>query len=112
MEGGRIGKVGVLIPELSLPTKPPPPSSGILVPGGFGVRGSEGMLLAIKWAREQSIPYLGICLGFQLAVIEWARNVCGLTGMLSSTVFLLLARCGLICRFHDRCYVGRVQPQD
>ena len=37
-------------------------------------------MLAIKWAREQKIPFLGICLGFQLAVIEWARNVCGLTG--------------------------------
>lgn len=54
--------------------------SGILVPGGFGQRGTEGMMLAIKWAREQKIPFLGICLGFQLAVIEWARNVCGLAG--------------------------------
>lgn len=53
---------------------------GILVPGGFGQRGTEGMMLAIKWAREQKIPFLGICLGFQLAVIEWARNVCGLAG--------------------------------
>jgi len=53
---------------------------GILVPGGFGQRGTEGMMLAIKWAREQRIPFLGICLGFQLAVIEWARNVCGLAG--------------------------------
>lgn len=38
------------------------------------------MLLAIKWAREQKVPYLGICLGFQLAVIEWGRHVCGYTG--------------------------------
>ena len=53
---------------------------GILVPGGFGERGTEGMLLAIKWAREQKIPFLGICLGFQLAVIEWARNVLRLPG--------------------------------
>jgi CTP synthase len=53
-------------------------SSGILVPGGFGQRGTEGMMLAIKWAREQKVPFLGICLGFQVAVIEWARNVCGL----------------------------------
>jgi CTP synthase len=53
---------------------------GILVPGGFGERGTEGMMLAIKWAREKKVPYLGICLGFQLAVIEWARNVCGYTG--------------------------------
>jgi CTP synthase len=48
---------------------------GILVPGGFGQRGTEGMILAIKWAREQKKPFLGICLGFQLAVIEWARNI-------------------------------------
>ncbi|RPD65697.1 CTP synthase [Lentinus tigrinus ALCF2SS1-7] len=54
-------------------------ANGILVPGGFGVRGTEGMMLAIKWAREQKIPFLGICLGFQLAVCEWARNVCGFT---------------------------------
>ncbi|KZV76565.1 CTP synthase [Peniophora sp. CONT] len=50
-------------------------AGGILVPGGFGERGTEGMILAIKWAREQRIPFLGICLGFQLAVVEWARNV-------------------------------------
>jgi CTP synthase len=52
--------------------------SGILVPGGFGERGVEGKLKAIKYARENKIPYLGICLGMQLAVIEFARNVCGL----------------------------------
>lgn len=40
------------------------------------------MIVAIKWAREQKIPFLGICLGFQLAVVEWARNICGLTGLL------------------------------
>ncbi|KAF8970407.1 CTP synthase [Flammula alnicola] len=50
-------------------------AGGILVPGGFGHRGTEGMMLAIKYAREQKVPFLGICLGFQLAVIEWARNV-------------------------------------
>ncbi|KAI9444557.1 CTP synthase [Lactarius indigo] len=50
-------------------------AGGILVPGGFGDRGTEGMILAIKWAREQKVPFLGICLGFQLAVVEWARNV-------------------------------------
>ncbi|KAJ3513143.1 hypothetical protein NLJ89_g3109 [Agrocybe chaxingu] len=50
-------------------------AGGILVPGGFGHRGTEGMMLAIKYAREAKIPFLGICLGFQLAVIEWARNV-------------------------------------
>ncbi|KAG6856324.1 CTP synthase ura7 [Tephrocybe sp. NHM501043] len=50
-------------------------AGGILVPGGFGNRGTEGMMLAIKYAREQKIPFLGICLGFQLAVVEWARHV-------------------------------------
>ncbi|PBK87838.1 CTP synthase [Armillaria gallica] len=50
-------------------------AGGILVPGGFGERGTEGMLMAIKYAREQHIPFLGICLGFQLAVVEWSRNV-------------------------------------
>ncbi|KDQ60060.1 hypothetical protein JAAARDRAFT_594888 [Jaapia argillacea MUCL 33604] len=54
-------------------------AGGILVPGGFGQRGSEGMILAIKWAREQKVPFLGICFGFQLAVVEWARHVGGFT---------------------------------
>ena len=51
---------------------------GILIPGGFGVRGTEGKIAAIQFARENKIPYLGICLGMQLAVIEFARNVAGL----------------------------------
>jgi CTP synthase len=51
---------------------------GILVPGGFGKRGIEGMLNAIRFAREQLVPYFGICLGMQTACIEYARNVCGL----------------------------------
>ena len=51
---------------------------GILVPGGFGYRGIEGKIAAIKYAREKKIPYFGICLGMQCAVIEFARNVCGL----------------------------------
>jgi CTP synthase len=51
---------------------------GILVPGGFGKRGIEGMLNAIRFAREQKVPYFGICLGMQTMVIEFARNVCGL----------------------------------
>ena len=50
------------------------------MPGGFGQRGTEGMIVAVKWAREHKIPFLGICLGLQVAVIEWARHVCGLTG--------------------------------
>ncbi|ORY73399.1 CTP synthase N-terminus-domain-containing protein [Leucosporidium creatinivorum] len=53
-------------------------ANGILVPGGFGLRGTEGMIAAAKWAREKQIPYLGICLGFQVAVIEFCRNVLGL----------------------------------
>ncbi len=53
---------------------------GILVPGGFGKRGIAGMLNAIRFAREQRVPYFGICLGMQTLVIEYARNVCGLEG--------------------------------
>lgn len=52
---------------------------GILVPGGFGKRGVEGMLHAIRYARENKVPYFGICLGMQTMVIEYARNVCGMT---------------------------------
>ncbi|KDN37028.1 CTP synthase [Tilletiaria anomala UBC 951] len=54
-------------------------AKGIIVPGGFGQRGTEGMISAARWAREKKVPYLGICLGFQIAVIEYARNVCGIT---------------------------------
>ena len=50
---------------------------GIIVPGGFGNRGVEGMITAAKFARENKIPYLGLCLGMQVAIIEFARNVCG-----------------------------------
>ena len=53
-------------------------SKGIIVPGGFGNRGIEGMIKAITYARENNIPFLGICLGMQLSVIEFARNVCGI----------------------------------
>jgi CTP synthase len=51
---------------------------GLLVPGGFGVRGVEGMVRAIRWARENGLPFFGICLGLQSAIIEFARNVCNL----------------------------------
>ena len=51
---------------------------GVLIPGGFGARGIEGMLHTIRWARESEVPFFGICLGLQCAVIEFARNVCGL----------------------------------
>ncbi len=61
-------------------------ADGILVPGGFGVRGIEGKIAAIRYAREKKIPFLGICLGMQTAVIEFARNVCGLKGA-NSTEF-------------------------
>lgn len=54
--------------------------SGILVPGGFGDRGIEGKIKAIRYARENKVPYFGLCLGMQTAVIEFARNVCGLEG--------------------------------
>ncbi len=53
---------------------------GILVPGGFGSRGIEGMIVAIRYARENLIPYLGLCLGLQLAIVEFARDVIGLEG--------------------------------
>lgn len=58
----------------------------ILVPGGFGVRGTEGKIAAIQYARENKVPYLGICLGMQLAVIEFARHIAGLEGA-NSTEF-------------------------
>ncbi len=53
---------------------------GVLVPGGFGERGIEGKIAAVRFARENRVPYLGICLGLQMAVIEFARHVCGLDG--------------------------------
>jgi CTP synthase len=69
---------------------------GILVPGGFGDRGIEGKILAAKYARENNIPYFGICLGMQIATIEFARNICGLTGA-NSTEFEKNARHPVIC---------------
>jgi CTP synthase len=57
---------------------------GLLIPGGFGPRGVEGMLMAIRWARENNLPFFGICLGLQCAVVEFARNVCGLVESHSS----------------------------
>lgn len=58
-------------------------AQGILVPGGFGQRATEGMIASCTWAREHKKPYLGICLGMQIAVIEYARNVCGIKGATS-----------------------------
>lgn len=57
---------------------------GVLVPGGFGERGIEGMISAVRWARERRVPYFGICLGMQMAVVEFARHVAGLTDAHSS----------------------------
>ncbi len=65
-------------------TRPLENVDGILVPGGFGKRGIAGMLSAIEYARTRKVPYFGICLGMQCAVIEFARNVCGLKGADSS----------------------------
>jgi CTP synthase len=53
-------------------------ADAVLVPGGFGVRGTEGKIAAVRWAREQKIPFFGICLGMQMAVVEYARDVLGL----------------------------------
>jgi CTP synthase len=55
-------------------------ADGVIVPGGFGYRGIEGKIEAIQYCRERKIPYLGVCLGMQCAVIEFARNVCGMEG--------------------------------
>jgi len=84
----------------------------ILVPGGFGKRGVEGKIKAIRYARENGVPYLGICLGMQLAVIEYARNVAGLVGAHSTefdadTPHPVIA---LITEWQDRD--GRVERRD
>ncbi len=84
----------------------------ILVPGGFGRRGVEGKIQAIRYARENGVPYLGICLGMQLAVVEFARNVCTLAGA-NSTEFdpdTPHPVVGLITEWHDR--EGRVEKRD
>ena len=60
--------------------------SAVLVPGGFGERGLEGKIAAVQYARENKVPFLGICLGMQMAVVEYARNVLGLTGAHTSEV--------------------------
>ncbi|MDX2191934.1 MAG: CTP synthase [Gemmatimonadales bacterium] len=59
---------------------------GLLIPGGFGLRGIEGMIQAIRWAREHDLPFFGICLGLQMAIVEFARHVCELAGA-NSTEF-------------------------
>jgi len=74
---------------------------GILVPGGFGERGVEGKVSAIRYAREKRIPFLGICLGMQCAVVEFARNVCGMEGA-HSTEFNQETRYPVICLLDDQ----------
>ncbi len=76
-------------------------SAGILVPGGFGDRGIEGKILAAKYARENDVPYLGLCLGMQIATIEFARNVCGLEGA-NSTEFDLKTPHPVICLLEEQ----------
>ncbi len=61
-----------------------PEADGILIPGGFGIRGIEGKIAAARFARENEVPYLGVCLGMQVAVVEFARHVVGLEGANSS----------------------------
>jgi CTP synthase len=61
-------------------------ADGIIVPGGFGVRGTGGKIASVRYARESFIPYLGLCFGFQMAVVEFARNVCGLAGANSTEI--------------------------
>ena len=58
--------------------------AGVLIPGGFGDRGVEGKIKAARFARENKLPYLGLCLGMQVATIEFARNVCGIANANSS----------------------------
>lgn len=60
--------------------------NGVIVPGGFGSRGAEGKIMCIRYARENNIPFLGLCFGFQLACIEYARNVCGLKSANSTEI--------------------------
>jgi len=84
----------------------------ILIPGGFGVRGTEGKIAAIQFARVNKVPYLGICLGMQLAVIEFARNVAGLAGA-NSTEFNTEAPhklIGLIDEWKDSS--GKIEKRD
>lgn len=84
----------------------------ILVPGGFGKRGTEGMIKAIEYARLNKVPFLGICLGMQMAVIEFARHVCGLGGANSTELDPDTAHpvVALITEWKDRS--GQVQKRD
>ncbi len=76
-------------------------AKGILVPGGFGERGIEGKVIVARYARENKIPYLGLCLGLHCAAIEFARNVCGLLGA-NSTEFDASTKDPVICLLEEQ----------
>ncbi len=78
--------------------------AGVLVPGGFGYRGIEGKIKAARYARENNVPYLGLCLGMQCAVIEFARNVCGLK-LANSTEFDKKTRYPVISLLEEQRHV-------
>ena len=80
---------------------------GVLVPGGFGVRGIEGKVAAIRYAREKGLPFLGICLGMQCAVIEFARDVCGLEGA-NSTEFDSDTQHPVVCLLEEQKRVAKM----
>ncbi|VAW76071.1 CTP synthase [hydrothermal vent metagenome] len=84
----------------------------ILVPGGFGERGVEGKIMAVRYAREHNVPYLGICLGMQVAVIEYARNVAGLEGAQSTEFFKDAPHpvISLITEWQD--HTGKIERRD
>jgi len=87
-------------------------ADAVLVPGGFGERGVEGKIMAVRYAREHDIPYLGICLGMQVAVIEFARNVAGLSEA-QSTEFRKDTKdpvIGLITEWQDEA--GNIERRD
>ncbi|MFZ0469256.1 MAG: CTP synthase [Thiogranum sp.] len=87
-------------------------ADAILVPGGFGERGVEGKIMAVRYAREHRIPYLGICLGMQVAVIEFARNVAGLEGAQSTEFYRETPHpvIGLITEWQD--HTGKIERRD
>ncbi|MBU0591856.1 CTP synthase (glutamine hydrolyzing) [Candidatus Micrarchaeota archaeon] len=80
---------------------------GILVPGGYGSRGIEGKINAIRYARENGVPYLGLCLGMQLMVIEFARNVCGLEGA-NSTEFDKKTKYPVVALLQEQKHVSKM----
>jgi CTP synthase len=87
-------------------------ADAILVPGGFGERGVEGKIMAVRYAREHGIPYLGICLGMQVAVIEFARNVAGLDGAQSTEFYQETPHpvISLITEWQD--HTGKIERRD